>query len=161
KAASTGRMTTTTTPLTLVLGGTGKTGRRVAQRLRALVLPVRIGSRAADPRFDWEDPTTWGPALAGAGRVYLSYYPDVAAPGAAEIVGAFAREAVDRDVQRIVLLSGRGEPGAEDAERAVRDSGAALTILRATWFAQNFSEDYLLDDVLSGEVTLPAGDTPE
>jgi uncharacterized protein YbjT (DUF2867 family) len=152
--------TTQSTP-TLVLGGTGKTGRRVAQRLEALGHPVRIGSRAARPRFDWEDPTTWGRALAGARQVYLSYYPDVAAPGAADIVGAFARMAVDRGAPRIVLLSGRGEPGAEESERAVRDSGAALTIVRSTWFAQNFSEDYLLEYVLSGEVTLPAGDTRE
>ena len=35
-----------TTKTTLVLGGTGKTGRRVVERLAARSLPVRIGSRS-------------------------------------------------------------------------------------------------------------------
>jgi uncharacterized protein YbjT (DUF2867 family) len=147
--------------MTLVLGGTGKTGRRVAQRLRALDLPVRIGSRAGRPPFDWEDRDTWGPALDGAHAVYVSYYPDVSVPGAVDTVGAFARLAVASDVSRLVLLSGRGESEAELAEQAVRDSGAALTVLRSTWFAQNFSEDYMLDHVLAGEIALPAGDIAE
>ncbi len=146
---------------TLVLGGTGKTGRRVAQRLEARGRPVRIGSRSGEPPFDWEDRSTWATALHGVGSVYVSYYPDVAVPGAAETVGAFAELAVSRGVPRLVLLSGRGEPEAERAEQAVRDSGAELTIVRSTWFAQNFSEDYLLDYVLSGEVALPAGEVPE
>jgi uncharacterized protein YbjT (DUF2867 family) len=63
-------------------------------------------------------------------------------------------------VRRLVLLSGRGEPEAERAERAVRDTGAELTILRSTWFMQNFSEDDMLDHVLAREIRLPAGDVP-
>jgi uncharacterized protein YbjT (DUF2867 family) len=146
---------------TLVLGGTGKTGRRVAERLAARGLPVRIGSRFGEPPFDWEDRSTWAPALDGGGAAYISYYPDVAVPGAAETVGSFAELAVRSGVPRLVLLSGRGEPEAERAEQAVRDAGAELTIVRSTWFAQNFSEGAFLDLVLAGEVTLPAGDTPE
>ena len=146
---------------TLVLGGTGKTGRRVAERLAARGLPVRIGSRFGEPPFDWEDRSTWAPALDGVGAAYISYYPDVAVPGAAETVGSFAELAVRSGVPRLVLLSGRGEPEAERAEQAVRDTGAELTIVRSTWFAQNFSEGAFLDLVLSGKVTLPAGDTPE
>jgi uncharacterized protein YbjT (DUF2867 family) len=146
---------------TLVLGGTGKTGRRVAERLAERGLPVRIGSRFGEPPFDWEDRSTWAPALDGVGAAYISYYPDVAVPGAAETVGSFAELAVRSGVPRLVLLSGRGEPEAERAEQAVRDAGAELTIVRSTWFAQNFSEGAFLDLVLAGEVTLPAGDTPE
>src|SRR5262249_16886506 len=145
----------------LVLGGRGKTGRRVLERLTARGLPVRVGSRSGQPPFDWEDQTTWAPALEGVGSVYISYYPDVAAPGAVEAVGSFARLAVAKGVQRHVLLSGRGEREAELAELAVRESGAKLTILRSTWFSQNFSEDFMLAYVLSGEVALPAGNTPE
>jgi uncharacterized protein YbjT (DUF2867 family) len=67
---------------------------------------------------------------------------------------------VRSDVPRLVLLSGRGEPEAERAERAVRDTGSELTILRCTWFMQNFSDDYMLEHVRSGEIRLPAGDVP-
>jgi len=146
---------------TLVLGGTGKTGRRVVQRLEARGLPVRVASRSAEPPFDWEQPATWARVLEGVDAVYVSYYPDLAVPGAVETVGSFAELAVRNGVARQVVLAGRGEPEAEQAEQAVRDSGAELTILRSTWFAQNFSEDYMLEHVLSGVVALPAGDVPE
>src|SRR5918992_6253991 len=145
---------------TLVLGGTSKTGRRVAERLAARGLPVRIGSRAGDPPLDWEARSTWAPVLEGIGSAYISHYLD-ALPGAAETVGSFAELAVANGVRRQVLLGGRGEPEAERVEAAARDSGAELTILRSTWFAQNFSEGGFLDFVLAGDVTLPAGDTPE
>src|SRR5262245_20806611 len=140
---------------TLVLGGTGKTGRRVASRLAASGRPVRIGSRSGHPAFDWNDRGTWSPALEGAGAVYVSYYPDLALPGAADTIGAFARLPVATGASRLVLLSGRGEAEAERAERAVRASGGAVTVLRSAWFAQNFSEDFLRDHVLAGVVALP------
>jgi uncharacterized protein YbjT (DUF2867 family) len=144
----------------LVSGGTSKTGRRVAERLTARGLPVRIGSRSGEPAFDWDDRSTWVSALEGVASVYISHYLD-AVPGAAETVGSFAELAVANGVRRQVLLGGRGEPEAERVEEAVRDAGGELTIVRSTWFAQNFSEGGFLDFVLSGEVTLPAGDTPE
>jgi uncharacterized protein YbjT (DUF2867 family) len=145
----------------LVLGANGKTGRRVAQRLRERELAVRPGSRSGDPPFDWDRPETWEATLDGVQSAYVSYYPDLAVPGAVDSVGSFAELAVKRDVRRLVLLAGRGEPEAEEAEDAVRASGAELTILRSSWFAQNFSEDYMLEHVLSGVVALPAGETPE
>ena len=145
----------------LVLGSSGKTGRRVADRLRRLGIGVRPGSRSGTPPFDWERPETWSPALDGVRAAYISYYPDLAAPGAVEAVGSFAELAVKRDVRRLVLLAGRGEPEGEEAEDAARESGADLTIVRSTWFAQNFSEDYMLEHVRSGVVALPAADTPE
>jgi uncharacterized protein YbjT (DUF2867 family) len=145
---------------TLVLGGTGKTGRRVAEGLAARGIPVRVGSRSGEPPFDWEKRSTWEPALDGVEAAYVSYYPDLAVPGAVEAARSFAELAVRSGVPRLVLLSGRGEPEAERAEWAVRDTGADLTILRSTWFMQNFSEDYMLDHVLSGDIRLPAGDVP-
>jgi uncharacterized protein YbjT (DUF2867 family) len=144
----------------LVLGATGKTGRRVVERLRARGVPTRVGSRSGSPPFDWEIRSTWEPALEGVSAVYLTYYPDLAMPGAVEATRAFAEVAVRKGVKRMALLSGRGEPEAERAEGAVRDTGAELTILRSTWFMQNFSEDYMLDHVLSGEIRLPGGDVP-
>jgi uncharacterized protein YbjT (DUF2867 family) len=146
---------------TLVLGGTGKTGRRVMARLAAHGVPTRIGSRSGRPPFDWEDRSTWAPVLEGVGSAYVSYYPDLAVPGAPDTVGSFAELAVRSGVRRLVLLAGRGEPEAEEAEDAVRASGADLTIVRSTWFAQNFSEDYIVEGVRSGEVALPARDVPE
>src|SRR5262245_19996571 len=132
---------------TLILGGTGKTGRRVAARLAARGRPVRIGSRAGDPPFDWEDRSTWAPVLRDAGAAYVSYYPDLAFPGAAEAVGAFARTAVEHGVPRLVLLSGRGEDGALAAEQAVRATGAQVTVVRASVMSQNFSEGFWLESV--------------
>jgi uncharacterized protein YbjT (DUF2867 family) len=145
---------------TLVLGGTGKTGRRVVERLAARGIRTRVGSRSGEPPFDWDEQATWSPALDGVGSVYVSHYLD-ALPGAAETVGSFADLAVTSGVQRLVLLSGRGEAEAERVQQAVRDTGAELTILRATWFAQNFSESYFVDGLVAGELALPAGDTPE
>lgn len=147
--------------LTLVIGGTGKTGRRVAERLQAQRRPVRVGSRSGQPPFDWEDRATWEPALHGAAAAYVSYYPDLAVPGAREAVGSLAELAVATGTRRLVLLSGRGEAEAQLAEEALQASGAEWTIVRCSWFMQNFSEGYLLDPVLSGEVALPVGEVPE
>jgi uncharacterized protein YbjT (DUF2867 family) len=153
------------TKMTLVLGGTGKTGRRVVERLAARDLPTRVGSRSGEPPFDWEEEATWAPALQNVGSVYVTYYPDLAVPGSVEAVRSLAKLAVENGVRRLVLLSGRGEPEAERAELALREvvdakAGAEWTILRSTWFMQNFSEDYMLEHVLSGEIRLPAGDVP-
>jgi uncharacterized protein YbjT (DUF2867 family) len=142
---------------TLVLGGTGKTGRRVAERLTARGVPVRIGSRSATPPFDWNDPATWDAALAGVRAAYIAYAAGISSPGAAEAVGAFAERAVAHGVRRLVLLSERDIAGALPAERTVRDSGAEWTVLRCDWFAQNFSEEFMRDLVLAGDMPLPAG----
>lgn len=141
----------------LILGGTGKTGRRVAQRLTACGWPVRIGSRTGTPPFDWENRATWVPALPGVESVYVSYYPDLTVPGAADAVRSLTALAVASGVRRLVLLSGRGEKEAQRSERVVQDAGVDWTILRCSWFDQNFSEGYLLEPVLSGEVALPVG----
>jgi uncharacterized protein YbjT (DUF2867 family) len=141
---------------TLVLGSTGKTGGRVVDRLAARGLPVRLGSRTGEPPFDWQRELTWAPALRGVDAVYVSYQPHLAVPGAAEAVRAFADLAAASGVRRLVLLSRRGEADAHAAEQAVRGSGVPWTIVRAAWLDQSFSEGYLLDSVLAGEVTLPA-----
>jgi uncharacterized protein YbjT (DUF2867 family) len=154
-------MTNEAQDLTLVVGGTGKTGRRVVDRLRAQGRSVRVGARSGAPPFDWEDRATWAPAVAGATGAYVSYFPDLAVPGAAEAVAEVARLAADAGVQRLVLLSGRGEEEAQRAERLVRDAFPAATVVRCSWFAQNFTESYLLEPVVGGEVALPASDVPE
>lgn len=159
RAANNGSMTNDST--ILVLGGTGKTGRRIADRLRARDVPVRIGSRAGTPPFDWDDRSTWSPALAGVRAVYVSYYPDLAMPGAPEATAEFTEHALEQGVRRLVLLSGRGEAEAQRSEAALQASGADWTIVRCSWFNQNFSESFFLEPVLAGAVALPAGEVPE
>jgi uncharacterized protein YbjT (DUF2867 family) len=154
-------MTDQSQPTVLVLGATGKTGRRILERLRARGVPARAGSRSAPLPFEWDDPATWDPVLQGVGSAYISYYPDLAAPGASTKVSALAEAAVAAGVERLVLLSGRGEEEAQATEKLVHALDVASTIIRASWFAQNFSEGYLVDSIRSGEMLLPAGDTAE
>jgi uncharacterized protein YbjT (DUF2867 family) len=143
---------------TLVLGANGKTGRRVADRLTARGVPVRRGTR---PAFDWTDPGTWPSLLDGMAAVYVSYFPDLAVPGAVDAVRELTGLATRAGVRRLVLLSGRGEEEAQAAEEVVRSGSIEWTVVRCAWFAQNFSESFLLEPVLSGEVALPAGEIPE
>lgn len=145
----------------LVLGATGKTGSRVATRLQQLGIPVRAGHRSATLPFDWQNSTTWQPALQGVKKLYLSFQPDLAVPGAIDTLERFCRQAVKSGVQKIVLLSGRGEDEARQAEDVVKNSGVDWTVLRASWFMQNFSESFILDDLLNGQVYLPPGEIPE
>ncbi|MGH9024630.1 MAG: NmrA family NAD(P)-binding protein [Acidimicrobiia bacterium] len=143
---------------TLITGGTGKTGRRISQRLRERGVPIRIGTPSSDPPFDWEDPSTWGPALQGVGSVHISYFPDLAIPGAVANVRSFAESAIGHGARRLVLLSGRGEKEAQRAERAVQEMDADVTVVRCAFFMQNFSENYILEPIQAGEVVLPARD---
>ena len=145
------------TPLVLLTGGTGTTGRRIADRLRARQVAIRVASRSGTPPFDWDRPDTWPALLDGVTSAYIAYSPDIAMPGAVEIVDRFSRVAVDAGVEHLVLLAGRGEAEAEAAERVVQDSGARWTIVRASWFAQNFSEGMLLEATRSGTIAMPAG----
>ncbi|MGP1383141.1 MAG: NAD(P)H-binding protein [Thainema sp.] len=147
--------------LTLVLGGTGKTGRRIAAQLEAKGVSIRIGSRSASPAFDWHQEAGWDACLEDVKAVYINYVPDLAVPGATDTIQAFVDRAKYHGVERLVLLSGRGEAEAQACERIVQESGVDWTIVRASWFNQNFSEGAFLDMVTAGQITLPAGDIPE
>jgi uncharacterized protein YbjT (DUF2867 family) len=150
-------MTTTTSPVPVLLtGGTGRTGVRLARRLSDRQVPVKIGTRNSLSPFDWHDRYTWASALQRVRAVYLCYSPDLASPGVPELMADFAGAAADAGVQRLVLLSGRGEDGARAAEDAVLASGLEWTVLRCAWFAQNFSEHFLLGPVRRGRLLLPA-----
>ena len=142
---------------TLIIGATGKTGRRIMERLDGR--DVRPGSRATG--FEWNDRSTWAPTLEGIDAAYISYYPDIAVEGAADTIGAFSQLAAAHGVKRLVLLSGRGVPEAQRAEQELIAAGTEWTVVRCSWFAQNFSEAFMLEGVLAGELALPAGDVPE
>ncbi|MFK8014233.1 MAG: NAD(P)H-binding protein, partial [Gammaproteobacteria bacterium] len=147
--------------LTLVLGGTGKTGRRVAERLKAQNHAVRVGSRSGQPAFDWDKEQTWDAALKDVTAAYITYAPDLAIPGATDAIRAFVAKAKVHGVKRVVLLSGRGEKEAQACEQIVQESGLEWTVVRASWFNQNFSEGAFIEMVLGGAITLPAGNQVE
>jgi uncharacterized protein YbjT (DUF2867 family) len=139
---------------TLITGGTGKTGRRVAHRLNALGRPVRAVSRHSEPRFDWLDDSTWEGALTSCTSAYLTFQPDIGLPGADAILSAFSRRAVALGCTRLVLLSGRGEDAARQAETAFIAAGAEWTILRSAFFFQNFTEAFWAEEIAAGSLTM-------
>ncbi len=142
----------------LVIGGTGKTGRKVVQKLLGKGLEVRIGSRQATPAFDWHNKETWSAALEGIDCMYVTFQPDLAVPGALGAIEELVKQAKRSGVRKMILLSGKGEWEAQLCEQVVIHSGLAHTIVRASWFNQNFSESFLLDPILAGHVALPKAD---
>jgi uncharacterized protein YbjT (DUF2867 family) len=146
----------------LVLGANGKTGHRVVEKLGQQGCEnIRMGSRSANPPFDWEKPNTWVASLAGMDSVYITFQPDLAVPSAADTIQRFANQATLSGVQKMVLLSGRGEKEAQICEQIVMDTAAQWTIVRASWFNQNFSESFFLDPILAGHVALPRAEALE
>jgi len=145
-----------------VLGGNGKTGRRVAALLETQKdVEVRIGSRSATIPFDWEKPETWLNAMQDIDIVYITFQPDLAVPTAPEIIQKFTTLATQNGVEKMVLLSGRGEKEAQVCEEIVKETAKKWTIVRASWFNQNFSESIFLEPVSAGFVALPKADVLE
>ncbi len=153
--------TTSSSELVLVLGATGKTGRRIVSSLEKLGVPVRQGSRSASPSFDWNNSATWDESLEGVTKIYINYAPDLAMPGATDAISELVRRARAAEVKHLVLLSGRGEEEAQACEAIIQNSGIDWTIVRASWFNQNFSEGAFVDMVQAGQITLPDVSTPE
>lgn len=145
----------------LILGGEGKTGGPVARTLRERGYEVGIGSRSADIPFDWRDPAGWPAALAGATAVYIAYQPDLAVPGSDDDIRRLSRLAAEAGIKRLVLLSGRGEDAAEASEDAMKEAGVAWTVLRGSWFFQNFSAGLFAEPILAGELVLPSSTVSE
>ena len=139
----------------LVIGGTGKTGRKVVERLRDLGQNVSIGSRNANPSFDWENSSNWEKVLKGIDKVYITFQPDLAVPGALKAIETLTHKMKISGVKKVVLLSGKGEKEAELCEQVIIHSGIDYSIVRASWFMQNFSESFFLDPIVSGHVALP------
>lgn len=144
----------------VVLGGTGKTGRKVAEKLAEMDYDVRIGSRKSIPSFDWDNEADWPALLEGIDAVYITFQPDLAVPGAVEKIESFTTAAINRGVKKLVLLSGKGEAEAQRAEEVIKRSGVEWTIVRASWFNQNFSESFFLEPLLAGHMALPKADEP-
>ena len=145
----------------LIIGKNGKTGWRVERLLRALGYPTRAVSRSTTPTFDWEDQATWRSAMTGTRSAYVTFHPDLAIPTAEQTIRDFVTLANDLGLEHLVLLSGRGEAGARSAEIVLQQSGLDWNVVRANWFMQNFSENFMIEGILNGELALPAGDTVE
>jgi len=145
----------------LIIGKNGKTGSRVNQRLQDLGYATRAVSRSTTPSFDWENPSTWASVIKGVSSAYVTYQPDLAVPNAEAAIKEFVQVARENGLKHIVLLSGRGEEGAQRAEKILQDSGISWNIVRCSWFCQNFSESFMLEGILAGELVLPAADTIE
>jgi uncharacterized protein YbjT (DUF2867 family) len=149
----------------LVLGGTGRTGTRVASRMIELGHSVRTAARqGADARFDWDDPATHRTAVDGVDRIYL--VAPVMRTRFAPQVSAFLDLARDAGVQHITFLSAYGIDMAppEVALRAVEldlmeRTSMTHSIVRPAWFMQNFSETFLKP--IDGAITIPTGDGGE
>ena len=145
-----------------LIGGTGKTGRRVVARLQDRGVPVRVANR---PGFDWNDRSTWPAAVDGVDAAYVTYAPDLAFPGGPEAVSGLAELAARNGVRRLVLLSGRGEPEALRAEQlfaaAAARYGAEWGVVRSAFFMQNFSESFLAQPLAAGEIGFPADEVRE
>ena len=142
----------------LIIGGTGKTGRKVVDSLQLLNQNVRIGSRSSEPAFDWNNSETWEAALEGVDKMYITYQPDLAVPGALQSIEKLINLAKNKNLKKVVLLSGKGEREAELCEQVVIHSGLDHTIVRASWFSQNFSESFFLEPIQQGFVALPQAD---
>ena len=147
----------------LILGGSGKTGRRIASRLTSAGHTVHTAGRTSgDVHLDLDDPDTHRSAFDGIDAAYLLEPSLDAGDRNPPRMAALVDAAVAAGVSRLVLLSA---PGADSethplhtTEQAVRRSGLTWTVLRPGWFSQNFSEAFWLPSVRSGTLALPAGD---
>jgi uncharacterized protein YbjT (DUF2867 family) len=157
---------------TLVVGATGNVGGRLAQILASQGVGVKAASRQpssyAGPRgadavaFDLDRPETFGPALQGVDRAFVIARSGDAQPQAA--LNRFFDEAKAAGVEHVAFLTAAGvemneEVGLRQAERHLMASGLAYTLLRPTWFMQNFSSGFIQPMITQmGTIYLPAGD---
>lgn len=150
----------------LVLGGTGKTGRRVAAALRTGGHAVRTAARSgADVGFDWDVAESRQAALRGVDRVYLMLAPGATDPSP---IHAFLEQARDAGVRHVTALSARGvEAAPEDVPLRAMELALAAgthltwTVLRPSWFMQNYTEGNFAAYVEAGVLSLPLGDGAE
>ena len=139
-----------------MIGSTGKTGTRIYELLKQKGADVVPASRNSQIPFDWYRAETWPKALDGISSAYITFQPDLAVPASLPIITDFVQVAIKAGVKKLVLLSGRGEKEAVACEKIIAGSGLDWTILRASFFMQNFSEGFWVDGILSNEFVIPA-----
>lgn len=134
----------------LVTTPNGKVGSALAAQLLERGEAVRLGAhtpakaqadfaQAQVVHFDFGDPASVRAALAGVAALYLAA-PATTDP---EQVNRVVDLAVEAGVRRIVRLSAAGvehsETGLRQIERHIEGSGVEWTMLRPSWFFQNYS----------------------
>jgi len=150
----------------LIIGGKGKNGRRVAEKLKShkfnpIVTTRTINAHVENERyFDWNDSSTFGPALKNIEIVYI-VHPDTSMLGAEQQIEGLITEMMNQSVSKAVLLSGRGQASVEKCEKILMQSQLDWTVIRSAWFNQNFSEGHFLHGIRSGEVTFMADTVKE
>ncbi len=148
----------------LVTGATGTTGSRVVAALSQHGVPTRQATRTPSSpgqvRLDWADRATYRDALRGVAAVYLIAPIGVVDP--VPLVEPFLEEALRQGVRRVVQLSSsalpEGAPGLGAVHRLVRTTMPEWTVLRPSWFMQNFVGQHLVArGVKRGEIVTATG----
>jgi uncharacterized protein YbjT (DUF2867 family) len=147
-------------PTALILGGTGRTGSLLANKLTQHgVTPRTAARRGANVRFDWDDPTTHRHALTGADRLYL--VTPTLRVRYAEQVATFLDLAETTGVRHVTFLSTNNanqapqgvDIAAVESDLAARNT-ITSTVLRPAWVMQNFADEHL--PVINGAITAPS-----
>jgi len=142
----------------LILGGSGKVGRRLTQLLDLAGDPTRPVSRSTATVFDWHDESTWPPALDGVTSMF------VVGPGSSSDWSPQLTRLLDLahhlGTEHVVLLSARAVEFLPDgavgrAEQALQRGPIPWTVLRPSHFAQNFTEAMFVP--ADGRIVAPAG----
>ncbi|TFW28115.1 SDR family oxidoreductase [Massilia horti] len=156
----------------LLTGATGTIGRAAMHALHTAGVPfkvaVRSGSRAAvkaeTVRFDWDDLSSYQRAMEGVEHLFLL------TPNSERQVGyvlqaiATAKRAGVKHIVRLSVMGADADPGIIlerqhfAAEREVKASGIAWTILRPTFFMDNLINYYGVVPTRDSTVYLPNGD---
>jgi uncharacterized protein YbjT (DUF2867 family) len=145
----------------LVTGASGNVGAPLVALLAAAGLPVIATSttaRSGACRLDFEDPTSFAPALDGVGRVFLMRPPQIS--DTKRYLRPFLRAMEAAGVEHVVFLSLMGANPAMPhwrVERDLRASTLAWTLLRPSFFAQNLGAAYRDDIRLRDRLRLASG----
>jgi len=154
----------------LVTGATGTVGREVVARLFDAGQPVTAAvrdPRAADVvpgvptvRFDFEQPSTYGPAFADHGALFLVRPPAITRVWSSIFPAIDA--AVGAGVRHVVFLSLQGAEANPLVphrwiECKLASTDVTATLLRPSFFMQNLTTTHRREIARDGRIVVPAG----
>lgn len=158
----------------LVTGATGTVGQEVAKALQARAIPFTAAVRDVDKakemlgrethaiHFDFEQPQTFDQAVQSVDRVFLLGPP--LNMHLDQLIEPFIDYLYKNEIKRVVYLSAfgaesmRGLPFHTVVEQKLKAMDFAWTILRPSFFSQNF-KSYEYENITEHGITyMPAGD---